>query len=421
MDQDARQAKLITADQSNEYPLEQHPATLGTDVIDVSSLSQQGLFTYDPGFISTAACESTITYIDGDAGQLLYRGYPIEQLAIHYTYPSIVHLLLKGSLPPAPDTFEATLCEPRNIQASLPTQNQSAHPMGLLLSHLAHEAAHQSLPSNKPADRLQQALDAIHVLPRLAANILRTLTEQPILEPQPNLGYINQFLFLCFGKTDIDPKVTRALDVIFTLHADHEQNASTSTVRMAGSTGTPLYAALSAGISALWGPAHGGANEACLCMLNQIGSAAQVETYLNKAKDKSDPFRLMGFGHRIYKNYDPRARIMRNICHDMINLNQGSKDPLFELALTLEDKALNDPYFIEKKLYPNVDFYSGLTLKAMGFPPQYFTVLFALARTAGWTSHWLEMLNDPHHRIHRPRQWYTGPTQRDCPHQQTST
>ena len=399
--------------------LPHHQATLGHDVIEVSSLLQHQLFTYDPGFMATAACKSDITYIDGEAGQLLYRGYPIEQLAEQHTYMDVAHLLLQGALPESTHSFEKTLCEystcEPEVWAFLTQLSSKAHPVGMLLASLAYCAAHHSNTADQSEARTRSMLQAVGILPTLAAACLRRSQNLPPLKPKPELGYINNFLYMSFDQTEFDPAITHALDVIFTLHADHEQNASTSTVRMAGSTGTPAFAALSAGVAALWGRAHGGANEACLKMLHEIQSAEHVPEYLIRAKDKSDPFRLMGFGHRVYKNYDPRARIMRDICHSMIDLRNQTDTPLFTLASTLESLALEDPYFIDKKLYPNVDFYSGLTLDALGFPSDFFTVIFAVARTVGWASHWLEMMDDPEFRINRPRQWYTGPTTRDCP------
>ncbi|OGT51818.1 MAG: citrate (Si)-synthase [Gammaproteobacteria bacterium RIFCSPHIGHO2_12_FULL_42_13] len=414
-------ATLSFDDRSTEFPI--YSPTLGYDVIDVRKLGTQHRFTFDPGFYATAACESKITYIDGDAGVLLYRGYPIDQLAAKCDYTDVCYLLLYGELPnPAQKkTFEDKLKEAApvsdftgNLFSGFP---QDAHPMGMLLSAIGALSTRKdnACDLKKPEDRERSAIRLIAKLPVIAAMTHRHSLNQPFVKPNTSLSYVDNFLAMFFGESDKrihNPVLAKALDRIFILHADHEQNASTSTVRMAGSTGTHPFAAIAAGVSALWGPAHGGANEACLKMLQTIGDESQIEKYIAKAKDKDDPFRLMGFGHRVYKSYDPRAKVMQKTCHEVLEAMQRHNDPLFKLAMKLEKIALEDPYFIERKLYPNVDFYSGITLSAMGIPTNLFTVLFALARTVGWVSHWKEMMDDPNHALARPRQLYTGEKER---------
>ena len=406
---------------SVEFPV--YSPTLGFDVIDVKKLGNEQFFTFDPGFFSTAACESTITYIDGDKGVLLYRGYSIDQLAAKKDYMDVCYLLAYGELPtPTEKTnFEnkikeaAPVCDfTRNLFAGFPSD---AHPMGMLLSVIGGLSTRKgnACDLKKKEDRENAVIRLIAKVPVITAMTYRHSQNKPFIAPDPTLGFVENFLHMLFGddeKTHNKVLVT-ALDRIFTLHADHEQNASTSTVRMAGSTGTHPFAAISAGIAALWGAAHGGANEACLKMLETIGDESQIEKYIAKAKDKNDPFRLMGFGHRVYKSYDPRAKVMQQTCYDVLEAMQKHNDPLFKLAIKLEKIALEDPYFVERKLYPNVDFYSGITLSAMGIPTNLFTVLFALGRTVGWASHWMEMMDDPNHPLYRPRQLYTGHARRE--------
>src|SRR3990167_431095 len=414
-------ATLSFDNQSVELPI--YPPTLGFDVIDIKTLGKQQHFTFDPGFYATAACESKITYIDGDEGVLLYRGYSIDQLASQCDYTDVCYLLVYGELPDAAqkNAFESKLQEAapvcdftRNFFSGFP---RDAHPMGILLGVIGGLSTRKgnACDIKKPEDRENAVIRLIAKVPVIAAMAYRHNEDKPFIAPQKNLSYTQNFLHMLFGDDSKanNPILVQAMDRIFTLHADHEQNASTSTVRMAGSTGTHPFAAISAGISALWGAAHGGANEACLMMLKQIGDESQIEKYIEKAKDKNDPFRLMGFGHRVYKSYDPRAKVMQKTCHDVLDALNKHDDPLFKLAMKLEKIALEDPYFIEKKLYPNVDFYSGITLSAMGIPMNLFTVIFALARTVGWASHWFEMMNEADHPLYRPRQLYTGSKQRD--------
>ena len=398
--------------------------TLGHDVIDIGKLGAQGLFTYDPGFMSTAACESKITYIDGDQGILLYRGYPIEQLAEKKDFLDICYLLLNSELPdPAQRTAFTGLINNhtmvhQQLYQFLNGFRRDAHPMAIMVGIVGALSAfyHDSMDLNNQQDRYMSAIRLVSKMPTIAAMSYKYSIGQPYMYPQNKLSYAENFLHMMFGVPSENvfpnPVLIKAMDTIFTLHADHEQNASTSTVRLAGSTGANPYACISAGISALWGPAHGGANEACLMMLKEIGDISNIPEYIKRAKDKDDPFRLMGFGHRVYKSYDPRAKVMRETCHNVLTAVGAHNEPLFKLAMELERIALEDPYFIEKKLYPNVDFYSGLTLSAIGIPSNMFTVIFALARTVGWMSHWLEMTAGPS-KIGRPRQLYTGETQRD--------
>ena len=405
-------------------------ATSGADIIDIRSIYRQlGYFTFDPGFVSTASCESKITYIDGDAGLLYYRGYPIEQLAEKSNYPEVCYLLLYGELPSADrlQNFNASLTEHANldmekITALLGGFDRHGHPMAMLMAALCHFAAmyHDELAIHDETYRERSAYRLIAKVPTIVACILRYKQGKTFKKPNKDLAYIERFLDMVFDdfnlQSPLSQKYAAAMDLILLLHADHEQNASTSTVRLSGSTETNPYAALVAGIASLWGPAHGGANEAVIDMLENIVESGQpLQSYIDRAKDKNSHFRLMGFGHRIYKNYDPRAKIIRTICHELLSeLNKDDTNkPLLDTAKELENIALKDDYFISRKLYPNVDFYSGIILNAMGLPRDMYTVIFALARTIGWVSHWNEMLGDPLTRIGRPRQLYTGYTRRD--------
>jgi len=411
-----------------EYPLLK--GALGADTVDIRSLNKDlGCFTYDPGFIATAACKSKITYIDGDNGILLYRGYPIEQLAENCEFTEVAYLLMNGELPNAEQLrdFNEEVSDRAIIHEALRKFfdgfHYDAHPMAMLVGVVGSLSAfyHSDLNIKDPASRMICATRLIGKMPTIAAASYRHSIGRPFVYPRMDLSYCENFLNMMFSRSSqnyidqehyIDPNLVQALNLLFILHADHEQNASTSTVRMAGSTGANPYACVAAGIAALWGPAHGGANEAVLNMLAQIGSVENVPKYIAKAKDHDDPFRLMGFGHRVYKNFDPRATIIRKTCYEVLS-RTNTNDPLFELALALEEYALKDEYFIEKKLYPNVDFYSGIIYKALHIPVEMFTVMFAIARTAGWISHWLEMMEEPATPISRPRQLYVGPPRRD--------
>lgn len=398
--------------------------TLGNDVIDIAQLGTHGVFTYDPGFMSTAACESKITYIDGDQGILLYRGYPIEQLAEKKDFLDSCYLLLNGELPNPSEKINFNNLINKHTMVHQQMYNflngfrRDAHPMAIMVGIVGALSAfyHDSMDLNNQADRYTSAIRLIAKMPTLAAMSYKYSIGQPYMYPQNKMSYAENFLNMMFGIPSEDnapnPIIVKAMDTIFTLHADHEQNASTSTVRLAGSTGANPFACISAGISALWGPAHGGANEACLNMLKEIGDIKNITHYIKRAKDKDDPFRLMGFGHRVYKSYDPRAKVMRETCHHVLEAVGAHDEPLFKLAMELERIALEDPYFIEKKLYPNVDFYSGLTLSAIGIPTNMFTVIFALARTVGWIAHWMEMTASKS-KIGRPRQLYTGEKERN--------
>lgn len=398
--------------------------TTGPDVVDVSSLTGKGLFTYDPGFVSTAACESKITYIDGAKGVLLHGGYPIEQLAEKSDYLETCYLLMNGELPNAQQKVEylQTIMSHTMVHESLVNFfkgfRYDAHPMAMMCGVVGALASfyHDSLDINNPEHRNISALRLIAKMPTLAAMCYKHSKGQPFMYPDNRLGYAENFLHMMFGnpceQSEIDPIVAKAMDVIFLLHADHEQNASTSTVRLAGSSGANPFACISAGIAALWGPAHGGANEAVVSMLEEIGDESRIEQFIKRAKDKADPFRLMGFGHRVYKNFDPRARVMQKICDQVLGAVGAENDPLFRIAKRLEQIALEDSYFIDKKLYPNVDFYSGIIMKAIGIPTDMFTVVFATGRTAGWIAHWNEMISSPY-KIGRPRQLYRGYTTRD--------
>lgn len=402
-----------------EFPV--RSGTMGPDVIDISSLYKQtDAFTFDPGFTSTASCDSDITFIDGDKGVLLHRGYPIEQLAEEGDFLEVCYLLLYGELPTAAEKqdFDYRVTRHTMVHEQMSRfftgVRRDAHPMAVLCGSVGAMSSfyHDSTDITDPHQRMVASMRMIAKLPTLAAMAYKYHVGQPFIYPQNDLGYASNFLRMCFTVPCEDyvenPVLARAMDKIFILHADHEQNASTSTVRLAGSSGANPFACIAAGIACLWGPAHGGANEAALNMLAEIGTVDKIPEYVARAKDKNDPFRLMGFGHRVYKNYDPRAKIMQTTCHEVLNELGIKDDPLLEVAIELERIALTDPYFIEKKLYPNIDFYSGITLKALGFPTTMFTVLFALARTVGWIAQWKEMIEDPSQRIGRPRQLYTG-------------
>ena len=397
--------------------------TQGEPTIDIKNLpGELGYFTYDPGFTATAACTSKITFIDGGKGILRYRGYPIEQLAEQSTFLEVAYLLLKGELPSKQQfsQFERDITYHTMVHEQLNTFisgfHYDAHPMAMMAGVVGSLAAfyHDRMDPQNPEHRALAATRLIAKIPTIAAACYRHHMGWPTAYPLNSLGYCDRFLHMMFSvpaeEYQVSPTAARALDLLFILHADHEQNASTSTVRLVGSTGANPYACVAAGISALWGPAHGGANEAVLTMLNQIGSVANVPKFIEKAKNRDDPFRLMGFGHRVYKNYDPRASIIRKACHDVLE-DLGVNDPLMDLAMELERIALEDEYFVEKKLYPNVDFYSGIIYKALGFPVSMFTVMFAIARTVGWVSQWLEQTETPT-KIGRPRQVYDGPTER---------
>ncbi len=399
-------------------------AAAGRNVVDVRGLISEGIYTFDPGFLSTASCESRITYIDGEAGILTYRGYPIEQLAEGSSFMEVCYLLLDGELPDETQLSGFV----QDINARMPIDDQfkhifdgftkDAHPMSMLCAAIGGLASlyHDDLDVSNAAHRRESAMQLIAKIPSLAAMTYRKSIGVPFIEPDPEIGYAENFLNMCFGEpgepSSVSATLSDAMDRIFILHADHEQNASTSTVRLAGSTEADPYAAIAAGIAALWGPSHGGANEAVLRVLEEIGDASRVQEYVNKAKDKNDPFRLMGFGHRVYKNFDPRATVMQASCHAVLHEQGADNDPLLKVAMQLEKIAREDNYFIDRKLYPNIDFYSGITFKVMGIPTTMFTALFALGRMPGWISHWDEMLSAPY-KIGRPRQLYLGPTQRD--------
>lgn len=399
--------------------------TTGPSVIDVRKLyAESGYFTYDPGYTSTGSCESKITYIDGDEGVLLYRGYSIDDLAEKSDFMEICYLLLYGELPTVEQkkkfehdvTYHSMLHE--QINYFYRGFRRDSHPMAVMCGVVGALSAfyHDSLDINDPHHRMIASYRLIAKMPTIAASAFKYSIGQPFMYPRNDLGYSENFLHMMYATPcetyKVNPVLARAMDRILILHADHEQNASTSTVRLAGSSGANPYACIAAGIASLWGPAHGGANEAVLNMLEQIGHKKNIKEYVKKAKDKNDPFRLMGFGHRVYKNYDPRAKVMQKTCHEVLK-ELGIKDePLLDLAMELEHIALEDDYFVEKKLYPNVDFYSGIIFRAMGIPTQLFTVLFAVARTVGWVAQWNEMIQDPSQKIGRPRQLYTGETKR---------
>jgi citrate synthase len=417
------EASLVVAGSQHELPVRK--GTLGPDVIDITTLyAETGHFTYDPSFTSTASCESKITFIDGEKGVLLYRGYPIDQLAEAGTFIETCYLLLYGELPTREqyETFSELITRHTMVHEQMTRFytgfRRDAHPMAVMVGVVGALSAfyHDSIDIKDPRQREMASVRMIAKMPTIAAMAYKYSIGQPFIYPRNELAYSANFLHMCFAvpceEYKIDPILARAMRRIFILHADHEQNASTSTVRLAGSSGANPFACISAGIACLWGPAHGGANEAALEMLQEIGSVDRIPEYIKRAKDKNDPFRLMGFGHRVYKNYDPRARIMQKTCHEVLEAVGHKDDPILQVAMELERIALNDDYFIDKKLYPNIDFYSGITLKALGFPTDMFTVLFAIARTVGWIAQWKEMIEDPSQRIGRPRQLYTGPTER---------
>ena len=416
-------ARLTIGDASETIDLPVYSGTLGQDVIDVGKLTAQNLFTYDPGFVSTASCESNITYIDGDNGVLLHRGYPIEELAEQSDYLEVCYLLLHGELPNADQKaqFVDTITHHTMVHEQLVNFfngfRRDAHPMAIMCGVVGALSAfyHDSLDITDAKQREITVHRLIAKMPTIAAMCYKFSVGQPFMYPRNDLDYGANFLYMMFGNPcatyEPNPVLARAMDRIFMLHADHEQNASTSTVRMAGSTGANPFACIAAGIAALWGPAHGGANQAVLDQLNEIGDVKNIDKYIAKAKDKDDPFRLMGFGHRVYKNYDPRAKVMQQTCHEVFNELGVEGDPLLAIAQRLEQIALEDEYFVEKRLYPNVDFYSGIMLKAMGIPTEMMTVIFATGRTPGWIAHWNEMVSQPY-KIGRPRQLYRGSERR---------
>ena len=421
---DAKLAGLNSLGKTYDFGINE--GTVGPSVIDVSSLyAQTGQFTYDPGFTSTASCQSSITYIDGEEGTLLHRGYPIEQLAEKGNFVETCYLLLNGELPSRKqlEEFETAITRHTMLHEQMNRFfhgfRRDAHPMAIMVGVVGALSAfyHDSTDINDPEQRKIASRRLVAKIPTIAAMAYKYSIGQPFVYPRNDLDYASNFLHMCFSvpceEMNVSPTLARAMDRIFILHADHEQNASTSTVRLAGSSGANPFACIAAGIACLWGPSHGGANEAALEMLSEIGSVDNIPEFVKRAKDKDDPFRLMGFGHRVYKNYDPRARVMQQTCHEVLGELGIKDDPLLDVAMELEKIALNDEYFVEKKLYPNIDFYSGITLKAMGFPTTMFTVLFALARTVGWVAQWNEMVEDPSQRIGRPRQLYIGSAKRN--------
>jgi citrate synthase len=409
-----------------ESELPVHSGTVGPDVIDIARLyKEQGVFTYDPGFVATGSCESDITFIDGEKGILMYRGYPVEQLAAKSGFIEVCYLLLHGHLPNEQElaTFDHTIRTHTMLNEGMLNFfkgfRYDAHPMAILSAVVGSMSAyyHREMDASNPEHRDIFAHRIVAKLPTIAAAAHKLNIGQPFIYPRNDLGYAENLLHMLFAVPaepyEIDPVAAQALDLLFILHADHEQNCSTSTVRMAGSSGANPYSAIAAGISALWGPAHGGANEAVLEMLAEIGDVSQIGKFVDKAKDKNDPFRLMGFGHRVYKNFDPRATIIREMCHKVLDELDTEDTPMFDLARELEQVALSDDYFKERNLYPNVDFYSGIIYKALGIPISMFTVMFALGRSVGWAAHWREMISDPAGKIARPRQLYQGPAKRD--------
>ena len=421
---DASTATLKLGGTDFEFPV--NHGTIGPDVVDISRLyGSAHAFTYDPGFTSTASCESKITYIDGDEGILLYRGFPIDQLAEHGDFLETCYLLLYGELPT--QTQKADFDHRVTNHTMLHEQmarffsgfRRDAHPMAVMVGVVGALSAfyHDSTDISDPYQRMVASVRMIAKMPTIAAMAYKYHIGQPFVYPRNELDYAANFMHMCFAvpceEYKVNPVLARAMERIFILHADHEQNASTSTVRLAGSSGANPFACIAAGIACLWGPAHGGANEAALNMLAEIGSVDRIPEFVDRAKDSNDPFRLMGFGHRVYKNYDPRAKVMQKTCHEVLDALGIHDDPLLKVAMELERIALQDEYFIEKKLYPNIDFYSGITLRALGFPVSMFTVLFAIARTVGWIAQWKEMIEDPEQRIGRPRQLYVGETERD--------
>ena len=417
------EAKIILGDKTIDLPVKD--GSIGPQVLDIRKLyGQTGAFTFDPGFTSTASCESAITYIDGDQGVLLHRGYPIEQLAEHSSFMEVAYLLTEGELPSAEELkrFEHTISRHTMVHEQLLQFyrgfRRDAHPMAIMCGVVGALSAfyHDSTDIDDPKQRMIASNRLIAKMPTIAAMAYKYSVGQPFMYPDNSLSYTGNFLKMTFGvpaeEYVVDPVIEKAMDRIFILHADHEQNASTSTVRLAGSSGANPFACMAAGIACLWGPAHGGANEAALNMLREIGRPERIPEFIARAKDKDDPFRLMGFGHRVYKNYDPRAKVMQQTANEVL-AKLGVTDPIFDVARELEQIALKDEYFVSKKLYPNVDFYSGIILSAIGFPTSMVTVLFALARTVGWVAQWNEMIGDPEQKIGRPRQLYTGAPKRD--------
>ncbi len=409
-----------------DYELPVHSPTAGPDVVDIRKLySEAGVFTYDPGFTSTASCDSTITYIDGEKGELLHRGYPIDQLAGKSHFLEVCYLLLYGELPTAAvlEEFETTITRHTMLHEQMQYFyrgfRRDAHPMAIMVGVVGAMSAfyHDSTDIADPHQREVASHRLIAKMPTIAAWAYKYHTGQPFVYPRNDLDYASNFLHMCFSvpaeEYEVNPILSRAMDRIFTLHADHEQNASTSTVRLASSSGANPFGCIAAGVACLWGPAHGGANQACLEMLKEIGTVDRIPECIARAKDKNDPFRLMGFGHRVYKNFDPRAKVMKQSADEVLELLGIENNPTLQVAKELEREALEDPYFAEKKLFPNVDFYSGIILEAMGFPTSMFTPIFALSRTVGWVSQWKEMIADPQNKIGRPRQLYLGETTRD--------
>jgi len=417
---------LIDKASGQQFELPVLHGTIGPKVVDIRSLyGETGYFTYDPGYTSTGSCESKITYIDGDVGVLLHRGYPIDQLAEHSDYLEVCYLLLKGELPSVAQKakFEIDIRTHTMVHEQIASFyhgfRRDAHPMAVMCGVVGALSAfyHDSLDIADPHQRMVASDRLIAKMPTIAAWAYKYSQGQPFIYPRNNLSFAENFLHMMFAtpceEYKVSPVLSRAMERILILHADHEQNASTSTVRLAGSSGANPFACIAAGIASLWGPAHGGANEAVLQMLTQIGHKERIPEFITRAKDKNDPFRLMGFGHRVYKNYDPRAKVMQRTCHEVLDELGVRDEPLLDLAMELERIALEDPYFVDKKLYPNVDFYSGIIFRAMGIPVSMFTVLFAVARTVGWVAQWNEMVGDPSQKIGRPRQLYTGATHRD--------
>jgi citrate synthase len=424
MDDESRTATLTVNEQEHELPI--YSPSAGPDVIDIRKLyAQTGLFTYDPGFTSTASCDSTITFIDGNKGELLHRGYPIDQLAAKSHFLEVCYLLLYGELPSPTELedFESRVTNHTMIHEQMMYLfrgfRRDAHPMAIMTGVVGAMSAfyHDSTDVSDAWQREVASIRMIAKMPTIAAMAYKYTIGQPFVYPRNDIDYASNFLRMCFAVPaedyEVNPILSRAMDRIFTLHADHEQNASTSTVRLASSSGANPFACIAAGIACLWGPSHGGANQACLEMLREIGSVDRIPEYIEKAKDKDDPFRLMGFGHRVYKNTDPRATVLKQSADEVLELLGVENNPLLQVAKELEKVALNDAYFIEKKLFPNVDFYSGIILKAMGFPTSMFTPIFAVSRTVGWISQWKEMIGDPQMKIGRPRQLYLGATERD--------
>jgi citrate synthase len=423
MNETTKSATLTVGNKNYDFPIKS--GSIGPDVVDISTLyNKAGIFTYDPGFLSTASCESKITYIDGEAGILRYRGYPIEQVA-EGDFLETCYLLLEGDLPSKAQKadFVERVTKHTMVHEQMARFFQGfrrdAHPMAVMVASVGALSAfyHDSTDINDPHQRMVASMRMIAKVPTLAAMAYKYTIGQPFIYPQNNLDYASNFMRMCFAvpceEYKVNPVLARALDKIFILHADHEQNASTNTVRSSGSSGANPFACIAAGIACLWGPAHGGANEAALKMLTEIGDVKNIPAFIKRAKDKEDLFRVMGFGHRVYKNYDPRAKIMQKLCHDVLKETGHENDPVLQVALEFERILLSDDYFISRKLYPNVDFYSGITLKALGFPTSMFTVLFAVARTVGWIAQWKEMIGDPSYKIARPRQLFTGEAERE--------